>query len=82
MAESAAIAALGMALGFVFYGVVVVVASGIIRAQTGVVINPFEPHAVMLHAPLGIIALAALCGVFPALKAYRTDVAENIVPQS
>ncbi len=82
VAESAAIAALGMALGFVFYGVVVVVASGIIRAQTGVVINPFEPHAVMLHAPLGIIALAALCGVFPALKAYRTDVAENIVPQS
>ncbi|EIP99016.1 ABC-type transport system, involved in lipoprotein release, permease component [Opitutaceae bacterium TAV1] len=82
VAESAAIAAIGMLFAFVFYGVVVVVASGIIRAQTGVVINPFELHPVMLAAPAGIIALAALCGVFPAIRAYRTDVASSISPTS
>jgi putative ABC transport system permease protein len=82
VAESAAIAALGMLLAFVFYGMIVVVASAIIRTQTGVVIDPFEPHAVMLAAPAGIIVLAALCGVFPAIKAYRTDVAVGLTPQS
>lgn len=82
VAESASIAVIGMLLAFVFYGVVVAVASSIIRAQTGVVINPFELHPVMLAAPAGIVALAALCGVFPALKAYRTDVASSISPTS
>jgi putative ABC transport system permease protein len=80
--ESAAIALLGMVIAFVIYGVIVGVASGIIRAQTGVVINPFELHPVMLTAPAGIVALAALCGIFPALKAYRTDVAGSISPTS
>lgn len=80
--ESAAIAAIGMAMAFLFYGAVVMAASAIIRAQTGVIIDPFEPHAVMLAAPAGIIALAALCGVFPAIKAYRTDVADGLAPQS
>lgn len=80
--ESAAIALLGMVIAFVIYGVIVGVASGIIRAQTGVVINPFELHPVMLAAPAGIVALAALCGIFPALKAYRTDVAGSIAPTS
>lgn len=82
VAESAAIAALGMIFAFLFYGVVVVAAAAIIRAQTGVVLDPFAPHPVMLAAPAGIVALAALCGIIPALKAYRTDVAGGIAPQS
>lgn len=82
VAESAAIAALGMLLGFVVYGVIVIVASSIIRAQTGVILDPFTPHAIMLTAPAGIIGLAALCGIVPALKAYRTDVADSIAPPS
>ena len=82
LVESAAIAGIGMVLGFVIYGVIVVVASSIIRVQTGVVIDPLEFHPVMLFAPAGIIALAALCGVFPAIKAYRTDVASSMSPLS
>jgi putative ABC transport system permease protein len=80
--ESASIAVIGMIIGFVFYGVIVVVASSIIRVQTGVVINPLAFHPVMLFAPIGIISLAALCGVFPAIKAYRTDVASSMSPLS
>jgi putative ABC transport system permease protein len=82
VAESAAIAGLGMLLSFVVYAAIVLVASSIIRVQTGVVINPLEFHWVMVIAPLGITGLAALCGIFPAIKAYRTDVASSMSPQS
>ncbi len=82
IAESAAIAGLGMLISFAVYAIIVVVASGIIRVQTGVVINPIEFYRVMLVAPIGIVALAALCGIFPAIKAYRTDVASSMSPLS
>jgi putative ABC transport system permease protein len=36
----------------------------------------------MLWAPAGMIALCAVCGLLPAWKAYRTDVAENLAPIS
>jgi putative ABC transport system permease protein len=80
--ESAAISALGMLVAFALHAVVVLVASAIIREQTGVVIDPTKFHPVLVVAPAGIIGLAALLGVFPALKAYRTDVADNLVPVS
>lgn len=82
VAEAAAIAAIGMALAFVVYAAIVIVASNIIRAQTGVIIDPIEFHPVMLFAPVAIVCLAALCGVFPATKAYRADVASSIAPTS
>ena len=56
--------------------------ASVMRAQTGVVLNPFARHAVMLWAPLALIGLSALGGVVPALKAYRTNVAENLTPVS
>ena len=59
-----------------------VAASAIIRAQTGVVIDPMKVHPVMLIAPGGIIFLAGLLGIFPAIKAYRTDVAGGLSPIS
>lgn len=80
--EAGAIGAIGMALGFVIYAAIVLVASAIIRVQTGVVIDPLKFHVVMAVAPLGIITLAALVGVFPAIKAYRTDVASGLTPVS
>lgn len=80
--EAASISALGMALGFAFYAVIVAVVAGVMRARTGVVIEPFRFNAVMLWAPAVLIALGALAGVIPALKAYRTDVAENLTPHS
>lgn len=80
--EAASISALGMAAGFVVYGVIVTVVAGVMRAQTGVVIDPFKFNAVMLWAPTVLIALGALAGIIPAVKAYRTDVAENLAPHS
>jgi putative ABC transport system permease protein len=82
VAESAAIAGLGMLISFIVYAAIVLVASNIIRIQTGVVIDPLEFHWIMLSAPAGIVALAAVCGIFPAAKAYQTDVASNMSPLS
>jgi putative ABC transport system permease protein len=80
--ESTVIAALGMVIAFAIYLAIMSGAANIIRAQTGVVLNPFAWHPVMLWAPLGMIAAAALAGVVPAFKAYRTDVASNLTPVS
>jgi putative ABC transport system permease protein len=80
--ESAAIATVGMIIGFGIYAAIVLAASAIIRGQTGVVIDPAKFHLVMAYAPAGIIALAALVGIFPAIKAYRTDVASGLTPIS
>jgi putative ABC transport system permease protein len=78
--EAAAIAALGVLVSFIiFWGLMMAVAT-VVRAQTGVVLEPLAPEPVMAWAPLGMILLSALAGVVPAWKAYRTDVAENLAP--
>jgi putative ABC transport system permease protein len=80
--ESASISAFGMMAGFVVYGVIVSVVAQIMRAKTGVVIDPFKLSGIMLWAPAGLILMGALAGVAPAIKAYRTSVAENLAPLS
>jgi len=80
--EAASISILGMLAGFVLYGIIFTIVAGIIRAQTGVVLDPLKFNIVMLWAPVSLIALGTLAGIVPALKAYRTDVAENLVPIS
>jgi putative ABC transport system permease protein len=80
--ESASISALGMLFGFVCYGLIMVGVAGVIRGQTGVVLDPLKFNTVMLWAPAALILLGALAGVVPAIKAYRTHVAEYLVPTS
>jgi putative ABC transport system permease protein len=80
--EAAAISAAGMAAGFCIYGVLMTGAAGIIRSQTGVVLHPLAFNWVMVWGPAVFIALGAVAGIVPAVKAYRTDVAENLTPIS
>jgi putative ABC transport system permease protein len=80
--EAASISALGMLAGFIFYAVIVSAVAAVMRAQTGVVLEPLKFNPVMLWAPALLIALGALAGLVPALKAYQTDVAENLGPSS
>lgn len=82
VAEAASIGALGAVASLVIYGVLFVGVAGIIRTQTGVVLDVFQWHPVLVLAPAGLVALGALGGVLPAWKAYRTPVAENLVPAS
>ena len=57
--EAATISALGMVIAFVFYFAIMTVAAGIIRSQTGVVLNPFQFNPVMLWAPAVLIMPSA-----------------------
>jgi putative ABC transport system permease protein len=82
VAEAACIGALGATLGFgIYFGLLTGVAS-VIRAQTGVVLDVTARHPVLWICPLAMIVLCALGGVIPAIKAYRTPVAETLAPVS
>ena len=80
--EAASIGAIGAVAGLLIYGMITMAAAQIIRAQTGVVLDVTAFNPMMVGAPLGLIVLSALCGVVPALKAYRTNVADNLTPVS
>lgn len=82
VAEAAVIGALGALVGFVVYGALLTGVARIIRAQTGVAIDVLAVHPVLWIAPLAMIALCALGGIIPALKAYRVPVAETLAPTS
>jgi putative ABC transport system permease protein len=82
VAEAACIGALGAVVGYaVYFGLLSGVAQ-VIRTQTGVVLDVGAKHPVLWICPLAMIALCALGGIVPALKAYRTPVAETIAPTS
>jgi putative ABC transport system permease protein len=80
--EATAIGVLGMIAAFGVYAVIASVVAAVIRSETGVVIDPWTTHSVMLWAPLGMVALCAVSGLIPAWKAYRTDIAEHLSPTS
>ena len=65
----------------VYFGLLVGVA-GVIRTQTGVVLDVTARLPILWICPVAMIALCALGGVVPALKAYRTPVAETLAPLS
>ena len=73
---------LGMVLAFGFYAVILAGAAAVIRSQTGVVLDPWKPAPVWFWAPTAMIALGALAGILPAIKAYRSDVAQGLAPES
>ncbi|MSU23667.1 MAG: FtsX-like permease family protein [Opitutus sp.] len=82
VAEATCIGALGAVAGYaVYFGLLSGVAS-VIRTQTGVVLDVTARLPVLWICPLAMIALCALGGVVPALKAYRTPVAETLAPLS
>ena len=82
VAEAAATGALGAAAGFACYFALLSVVAHIVRDQTGVVIDILAWRPVLWISPLAMIVLCALGGVVPALKAYRTPVAETLAPVS
>ena len=80
--ESSAIAALGSVLGYAVYAAILAAAAIAVRAQTGMRLEGFAGHVSLVWTPIAMIALGALAGIVPAIKAYRTDVAEHLAPHS
>lgn len=80
--ESATITALGVLAGYVVYATIIGSAAVIVRAQTGVVLDALRFDWALVVTPIGMIVVGALAGLVPAFKAYRTDVASNLLPHS
>ncbi|MDB6116192.1 MAG: hypothetical protein JWQ83_1970 [Lacunisphaera sp.] len=80
--EAAVIGAFGMASAFAVYGLIVAGVAAVIRAQTGILLETWTYNPVMLWAPVGMVVLCSVCGLLPAWKAYRTDIAANLAPVS
>ena len=59
-----------------------VAAESTLRDEIGVTLHLQEFHNIMVIVPLGLVALGAAVGIVPAFKAYSTDVAQNLIPQS
>ncbi|MEO5959461.1 MAG: FtsX-like permease family protein [Opitutaceae bacterium] len=80
--EAGCIGALGAVAGWgIYFGLFAGIAH-LIRAQTGVVLELTTWLPVLWICPVAMVALCALGGVVPALKAYRTPVAETLAPLS
>ena len=82
VAEAGAIGLLGALAGGVVYAGLVTGIAAVIRAQTGVVLEPFHWQPVFLWAPSALVGLCVLGGLVPAVKAYRVPVAETLAPVS
>jgi putative ABC transport system permease protein len=80
--QAGAIATLGALAGCAIYVAIFAVAREAIRAQTGVVLDPFEIETSVALAPVGMVVLGALCGLLPAWKAYSVEVADDLAPLS
>ena len=63
--EAMAIAAVGTLFGYLVDAGILYGAAIVIRAQTGVVLNPFQYDRVLYIAPLAMIGVGAIAGILP-----------------
>lgn len=80
--ESSLTAFLGALAGYGVYAVILLVATAILRAETGVVLDLLAPNAALLFVPVAMIVVGAVAGLIPAVKAYSGEVAVNLSPQT
>lgn len=80
--ESGLIALLGSLLGLLVSSSILGLASIVIRAKVGVVIQVWEYHPMLGVTPVLMTVIGVLAGFLPAFKAYRTDVAHHLAAHS
>lgn len=80
--EAAELCFIGGLAGLVLGHVLTAVSAQVLAARAGVSIAPlvFRPEQLLILA--GVVALGALAGLVPALRAYRTDIADGLGPTS
>lgn len=76
--ESALISLAGALLGFGVYVALIARLRGMVLDSTGVLLEYGALAPVHLWTPLGMIAVGAVAGILPALKAYSTDVCRTL----
>jgi putative ABC transport system permease protein len=82
MGEAIAVSAIGTLMGLVVAMAILWGAAWVLRAQTGVVIEPVPALDAVLVGFVAFLGLGALAGLAPAVQAYRTPVADYLAPVS
>jgi len=80
--ESVLIGVCGTLLGILTCWFGAGLAAGQIQARLGLVIDPRLDPTTIIIVIAGTLVLATLAGLAPAIRAYRTSVAENLRPIS
>ena len=78
LAESVLLCVGGGILGMLLGHGIVLAASPIVEARSGILMNPYAFVSYELVLIPALIGLAALVGVIPGMSAYRTDVARTL----
>ena len=78
--EAATLSALGVIGALGVHAVIHAVAGSVIRAQTGMVLDPLAAGVALVGIAALVIVLGVLAGLAPAVKAYRTEVASHLAP--
>lgn len=78
--ESAIIGLLGAAAGLLFGWTGSWLAAILMKDQVGLVVSPSLVPQHLILVSIGTVLLASIAGIVPALRAYRTSVAENLRP--
>jgi len=82
MMEATALCAFGVAGGLVLGHLLTAVAGSFLTSRSGIPFSPFAVQPEELAVLAGVLLLGALAGVLPALKAYRSDIADGLSPSS
>ena len=80
--QSMGIALLGILLSFLFYVLIALIVTGIVRDQTGVALLLFQFDPLFIWVPGSMLTLAIFSGLLPAVIAYKTEVSRNLGPTS
>ena len=80
--QSMGIALLGILLSFLFYILIALIVTGIVRDQTGVALLLFQFDPLFIWVPGSMLTLAIFSGLLPAIIAYKTEVSRNLGPTS
>jgi len=82
LSQAFVLSLLGVIGGLIIYGIILTIAGLQIRAQTGVLLEVFKFSHILWIGPLVMILISLIVAMIPALKAYKTDVSENLKPTS
>jgi len=80
--EALALGAAGAAGGFVLGHAVTAAAGSALAARAGISMSALAVQPEEFAVLGGVLALGALAGVLPALRAYRSDIADGLSPSS
>ncbi|MBI4563081.1 MAG: ABC transporter permease [Planctomycetes bacterium] len=78
--EATALCLIGGGVGVIGGHAMAELSGGILKAQAGIPITGWAFHPLEFVIIGGLLVLGVLIGLLPALKAYRTDIAEGLSP--